>query len=54
MIYFLIKKRKGKYPPPPGVTQILGLECSGYLVENGKVNKNKRVMALLSGGGYAQ
>jgi hypothetical protein len=32
----------------------MGLECSGYLVENGVVNKNKKVMALLPGGGYAE
>jgi hypothetical protein len=36
------------------VTDIMGLECSGYLVENGIVNKNKKVMALLPGGGYAE
>ena len=36
----------------------MGLECSGYLVDN--INKdnltisNRRVMALLSGGGYAE
>jgi len=23
----------GKYPPPKGVTDIIGLECSGYLVD---------------------
>ena len=24
---------KGKYPAPPGVTDIIGLECAGYLVD---------------------
>lgn len=23
----------GKYPPPKGITDIIGLECSGYLVD---------------------
>jgi NADPH:quinone reductase-like Zn-dependent oxidoreductase len=23
----------GKYPPPPGVTEIIGLEAAGYLVD---------------------
>jgi hypothetical protein len=46
---------KGKYPPPKGVTDILGLECSGYLVDP-KTNEitDRKVMGLLSGGGYAQ
>ena len=46
---------QGKYPPPKGVTDILGLECSGYLVDP-KTNEitDRRVMGLLSGGGYAQ
>jgi tumor protein p53-inducible protein 3 len=50
-----ILQRKGKYPPPHGVTSILGLECSGYLVDNkGKVDTSKKYMALLSGGAYAE
>jgi hypothetical protein len=32
----------------------MGLECSGYLVENGRINKDKPVMALLPGGAYAE
>ena len=45
----------GKYPPPKGVTNILGLECSGYLVDpiSNEIT-DKKVMALMSGGGYAQ
>lgn len=46
-------QRAGKYPSPPGMSEILGLECAGYVVdEEGK--RVKRVMTLLSGGGYAQ
>ena len=47
-------QRTGKYPPPPGATDILGLECVGYLIdEDGSINSKTRVMALLKGGGYA-
>ncbi len=28
-------QRRGKYPPPKGVTEILGLEAAGYLVKDG-------------------
>jgi len=51
-------QRKGKYPPPAGASEILGLEMSGEVVEVGsQVSKWKvgdRVMGLLAGGGYAQ
>ncbi|EGR30536.1 tumor protein p53 inducible protein 3, putative [Ichthyophthirius multifiliis] len=48
-----ILQRQGKYSPPKSASQILGLEAAGYLLdENGK--EKKKVMALLSGGGYAQ
>ena len=39
----------GRYPPPPGASEILGLECAGVVRETGE-----RVMALLAGGGYAE
>ncbi len=39
----------GRYPPPPGEPEILGLEVSGRLVETGD-----SVCALLAGGGHAQ
>ncbi|QBJ96750.1 NAD(P)H-quinone oxidoreductase [Rhodococcus sp. ABRD24] len=51
-------QRRGMYPPPPGASDILGLECSGVIAEIGddvhgwKVGD--RVAALLSGGGYAE
>ena len=46
---------RGQYPPPAGVTHVIGLECSGYVVDpQTNVVTDRRVMALLSGGGYAQ
>jgi putative PIG3 family NAD(P)H quinone oxidoreductase len=51
-------QRQGHYPPPPGASDVLGLECSGVIsavgpsVEGWKVGDP--VCALLSGGGYAE
>src|SRR5262245_41084597 len=39
----------GRYAPPPGEPEILGLEASGMLVETGEP-----VCALLAGGGHAE
>jgi putative PIG3 family NAD(P)H quinone oxidoreductase len=51
-------QRQGMYPPPPGASEILGLECAGTVVEAGPevhgFSRGERVMALLSGGGYAE
>jgi putative PIG3 family NAD(P)H quinone oxidoreductase len=51
-------QRQGGYPPPPGASQILGLECAGTVVEVGANVRGfalgERVMALLAGGGYAE
>lgn len=50
-------QRQGKYPPPEGESDILGLELSGQVVEpdsHGKWHKGDRVMALLAGGGQAE
>jgi putative PIG3 family NAD(P)H quinone oxidoreductase len=51
-------QRMGFYPPPPGASPILGLECAGEAVELGpevrNVTRGARVMALLPGGGYAE
>jgi putative PIG3 family NAD(P)H quinone oxidoreductase len=53
-------QRRGFYPPPPGASEILGLECSGEVeavgsaVPPGRFAVGDRVMALLAGGGYAQ
>ena len=53
-----IMQRQGFYPPPPGASEILGLECSGEVVAVGsKVSGwqvGERAMALLPGGGYAE
>jgi putative PIG3 family NAD(P)H quinone oxidoreductase len=53
-----LMQRQGLYPPPPGVTPILGLECAGEVAEVGAavrdVRVGRRVMALLPGGGYAE
>ncbi|MDO3377372.1 NAD(P)H-quinone oxidoreductase [Geoalkalibacter halelectricus] len=51
-------QREGKYPPPPGDSEILGLEVAGTIEEIGPgVNgwqKGQRVMTLVGGGGYAE
>ncbi|MCW1958633.1 MAG: NAD(P)H-quinone oxidoreductase, partial [Mycobacterium sp.] len=48
----------GKYPPPPGASQILGLEVSGVIEALGAGVTNlavgQEVCALLAGGGYAE
>lgn len=54
-----IFQRRGNYPAPIGiVADIPGLEVAGVIVEVGKscqsFNVGDRVMALISGGGYAQ
>jgi len=51
-------QRMGNYPPPPGESEVLGLEASGEVVEVGdevtrwKVGDN--VFGLMPGGGYAE
>src|SRR5690242_11817581 len=51
-------QRQGLYPPPPGASPIIGLECAGEVVAVGPrapdVARGQRVMALLAGGGYAE
>ena len=51
-------QRQGLYPPPPGASPILGLECAGEVVEVADGVKGwkpgDRAMALLAGGGYAE
>jgi putative PIG3 family NAD(P)H quinone oxidoreductase len=50
-------QRQGHYPPPPGASEILGLECSGTIAAVGPDVTGWRVgdevCALLAGGGYA-
>lgn len=51
-------QRRGMYPPPPGASQIMGLECSGAIVEVGAEvsgwSVGDRVCGLMAGGGYAE
>ena len=50
-------QRNGLYPPPPGVTPVLGLECAGVVCEVGAGSRwrvGDRVCALLAGGGMAE
>ena len=52
-----VMQREGKYPPPPGVTDIPGLEVAGTIVATGGDDDlllGQRVCALLPGGGYAE
>ncbi len=53
-------QRQGLYPPPPGVSDVIGLECSGTVAalgdgvaETSPWQVGDQVCALLSGGGYA-
>ncbi len=53
-----IVQRQGNYPPPPGASDILGLEVAGTVEELGsdvtQWRVGDRVCALLGGGGYAE
>ncbi|GAB2756472.1 NAD(P)H-quinone oxidoreductase [Nocardioides pakistanensis] len=51
-------QRQGNYPPPPGASDVLGLECSGRISAVGPDVSGWQVgdeaCALLAGGGYAE
>ncbi|WP_426206400.1 zinc-binding dehydrogenase [Pseudomonas sp. TWP3-1] len=50
-------QKAGLYPPPPGASKVLGLECSGVIIEVGAGSSwqvGDRVCALLAGGGMAE
>ncbi|PZS38325.1 MAG: NAD(P)H-quinone oxidoreductase, partial [Pseudonocardiales bacterium] len=53
-----LMQRQGRYPPPPGASEILGLECAGTVAELGDgvtgFAVGDEVCALLAGGGYAE
>jgi putative PIG3 family NAD(P)H quinone oxidoreductase len=53
-----ILQRYGKYPPPPGASDILGLEVAGHIAGRGagvvEWKEGDAVCALLAGGGYAE
>lgn len=51
-------QRRGHYPPPPGASEVLGLEMAGEVIEQGvgvtNLQIGDRICALLPGGGYAE
>ena len=51
-------QRQGFYPPPPGASEVIGLECSGTVAALGEGvegwSVGDEVCALLAGGGYAE
>lgn len=51
-------QRQGNYPPPPGASDLLGLEVSGTVAARGvgvtRWKEGDRLCALVSGGGYAE
>lgn len=51
-------QRRGYYPPPPGASEVIGLEVSGVIDETGAGvtgwTPGDPAVALLSGGGYAE
>jgi putative PIG3 family NAD(P)H quinone oxidoreductase len=53
-----VQQRRGVYPPPPGASDIPGLEVSGTIAELGQgvtgYKVGASVCALLAGGGYAE
>ena len=53
-----VLQRRGLYPPPPGITDIPGLEVAGEVVRAGALVREPaigaKVCALIAGGGYAQ
>mgnify|MGYP000877019043 CR=1 FL=1 len=53
-----VAQRSGSYPPPPGASDLPGLEIAGEVVAVGsnvrKHNVGDKVMSLVAGGGYAE
>jgi len=53
-----VMQRQGRYPPPPGASDLPGLEIAGDIVALGagvsELKVGDRVTALLPGGGYAE
>src|SRR5262245_66644730 len=51
-------QRRGQYPPPPGESDILGLELAGEVAAVGTATQGfrvgDRVFGLIGGGGYAE
>jgi NADPH2:quinone reductase len=53
-----VAQRSGSYPPPPGASPVIGLECAGEVVaigtRAGRWRVGDRVTALTNGGAYAE
>jgi putative PIG3 family NAD(P)H quinone oxidoreductase len=53
-----VMQREGKYPPPPGAPDIIGLEIAGEVASHGpgaaRFAVDDRICALVPGGGYAE
>jgi putative PIG3 family NAD(P)H quinone oxidoreductase len=53
-----IMQRLGRYPPPPGASDVPGLEIAGVVEDTGsearRFRRGDRVCALVAGGGYAE
>ena len=53
-----VSQRQGNYPPPPGASDLPGLEVSGTIAASGPgvtgYDDGTEVCALLAGGGYAE
>jgi putative PIG3 family NAD(P)H quinone oxidoreductase len=53
-----LMQRQGFYPPPPGASEIIGMECAGEVAAVGAGvsgwRVGERAMPLLAGGGYAE
>ncbi len=50
-------QRRGLYPPPPGATEVLGLDFAGFVVKwppSSAIKTSDRVFGIVAGGGYAR
>ncbi|MEN6439194.1 MAG: NAD(P)H-quinone oxidoreductase [Syntrophobacter sp.] len=51
-------QRRGYYPPPPGASDVLGLDFAGFIAEKGPGSSNwaegDRVFGIVAGGGYGR
>ena len=51
-------QRRGLYPPPPGASQVMGLDFAGLVVETGshatRRRRGDRVFGITAGGGYGR
>ena len=50
-------QRRGFYPPPPGASQVLGIDFAGFIVsapQNSAFKDSDRVFGIVGGGGYGR